>query len=107
MMAARQSSDARCRQRQAMAALTELGMSFRGSLRCYPSTERRTERFLATPTTVASTPARSRSWRRWQEMAKGPHLRLVWLSENVDEVREVLVELWVGWCWLWCSGELT
>ena len=35
------------------------------------------------------------------------HLGLVWLSENVDEVRDVLVELWVGWRWLWCSGELT
>ena len=34
------------------------------------------------------------------------YLGLVWLSEDVDEVREVLVELWVGWCWLWCSGEL-
>ena len=34
------------------------------------------------------------------------HLGLVWLSEDVDEVREVLVELWVGWHWLWCSGEL-
>ena len=40
------------------------------------------------------------------EMAKGPHLRLVWLSENVDEVRGVLAELWAGSCWLWCSGEL-
>ena len=27
------------------------------------------------------------------ELAKGPHLRLVWLRENVDEVRGVLVEL--------------
>ena len=34
------------------------------------------------------------------------HLGLGWLSENVDKVREVLAELWVGWCWLWCSGEL-
>ena len=34
------------------------------------------------------------------------YLGLVWLSEDVDEVREVLVELWVGWHWLWCSGEL-
>ena len=40
------------------------------------------------------------------EMAKGPHLRLVWLSENIDEVRGVLAELWAGYCWLWCSGEL-
>ena len=34
------------------------------------------------------------------------HLGLGWLSENVNEVREVLVELWVGWCCLWCHGEL-
>jgi len=27
------------------------------------------------------------------ELAKGPHLRLVWLRENVDEVCGVLVEL--------------
>ena len=32
-------------------------------------------RFLATPTTAASTLVRSRSWWRWREMAKGPHLR--------------------------------
>ena len=35
------------------------------------------------------------------------HVGLGWLSENVDKVREVLAELWVGRCWLWCSGELT
>ena len=40
------------------------------------------------------------------EMAKGPHLRLVWLSENINEVHGVLAELWAGYCWLWCSGEL-
>ena len=34
------------------------------------------------------------------------HVGLGWLSENVDKVREVLAELWVGRCWLWCSGEL-
>ena len=34
------------------------------------------------------------------------HLGLGWLSENVNEVREVLAELWVGWCWLWCSSKL-
>ena len=39
------------------------------------------------------------------EMAKGPHLRLVWLREKVDEVRGVLVELCSGYCWLWCSGK--
>ena len=61
---------------------------------------------LATPTTATSALARSRSWRRWRETAKGPHLRFVWLSENVDEVRGVLAELWAGSCWLWCSGEL-
>ena len=35
------------------------------------------------------------------------HLGLGWLSENIAEVCEVLVELWLEWCWLWCSGELT
>ena len=40
------------------------------------------------------------------ELAKGPHLKLVWLRENVDEVHGVLAELWVGYCWLWCSGKL-
>ena len=39
------------------------------------------------------------------EMAKGPHLRLVWLREKVDEVRGVLAELCSGYCWLWCSGK--
>ena len=34
------------------------------------------------------------------------HLGLGWLSENVTEVREVLAGLWLGRCWLWCSGEL-
>jgi len=41
------------------------------------------------------------------EMAKGPHLRLVWLREKVDEVRGVLTELCSGYCWLWCSGKPT
>ena len=40
------------------------------------------------------------------ELAKGPHLRLVWLRENVDEVRGVLAELCESYCRLWCSGEL-
>ena len=31
-------------------------------------------------------------------MAKGPHLRLIWLSEGDDEVRGVLAELWVDAC---------
>ena len=31
------------------------------------------------------------------EMAKGPHLRLVWLSENINEVHGVLAELWAGY----------
>ena len=39
------------------------------------------------------------------EMAKGPHLRLVWLSEGDDEVRGVLAELWAEACWLWYRGE--
>ena len=39
------------------------------------------------------------------EMAKGPHLRLVWLREKVNEVRGVLAELCSGYCWLWCSGK--
>ena len=32
------------------------------------------------------------------EMAKGPYLRLVWLSEGDGEVRGVLAELWVEAC---------
>ena len=40
------------------------------------------------------------------ELAKGPHLKLVWLRENVDEVRGVLAELCESYCRLWCSGEL-
>ena len=48
--------------------------------------------------------------RRWNtgDVARGEaaHLWLGWLSENVAEVREVLVELWLEWCWLWCSSEL-
>ena len=32
------------------------------------------------------------------EMAKGPHLWLVWLSEKVDEVHGVLAELWAKSC---------
>ena len=39
------------------------------------------------------------------EMAKGPHLWLIWLSEGDDEVRGVLVELWAEACWLWYRGE--
>ena len=39
------------------------------------------------------------------EVAKGPHLRLVWLREKVNEVRGVLAELCSGYCWLWCSGK--
>ena len=39
------------------------------------------------------------------EMAKGPHLRLVWLREKVNEVRGVLAELCSGYCWLWCSSK--
>ena len=42
VMAARQSSDASYRRRQAMAGSTELGTSFRRSLPCYPSKEQRT-----------------------------------------------------------------
>ena len=34
------------------------------------------------------------------------HLGLGWLSENIAEVHEVLAELWLEWCWRWCSGEL-
>ena len=40
------------------------------------------------------------------EVGNVAHLGLGWLSKNIDEVREVLANLWVGWCWLWCSGEL-
>ena len=39
------------------------------------------------------------------EMAKGPHLRLVWLREKVYEVRGVQTELCSGYCRLWCSGK--
>ena len=42
-MAARQSSGVSCRRRQAMAGLTEHGMSYRRSPRCYPSKEKRRE----------------------------------------------------------------
>ena len=42
VMAARQSSGASYRRRQAMAGSTELCMSFRRSLPCYPSKEQRT-----------------------------------------------------------------
>ena len=42
VMAARQSSGASYRRRQAMAGSTELGTSFRRSLPCYPSKEQRT-----------------------------------------------------------------
>ena len=47
-------------------------------------------------------------WWNTGDVARGEaaHLWLGWLSENVAEVREVLVELWLEWCWLWCSGEL-
>ena len=41
------------------------------------------------------------------EMAKGPHLWLVWLSKKVDEVHGVLAELWVESCWLCYHGEPT
>ena len=33
------------------------------------------------------------------------HLKLEWLSEDVDEVHEAIAELWLGRWWLWCSGE--
>jgi len=33
------------------------------------------------------------------------HLGLVRLSEDIDEAREVLSELWAEWCWPWCCGE--
>ena len=39
-------------------------------------------------------------------MAKATYLELVWLSKNVSEAREVLAELWLEWCRLWCSSEL-
>ena len=64
VMAARQSSGASCRQRQATAGSTEHGMSYRRSPQCYPSKEKRRGGFLATPTAAASTLARARSWRR-------------------------------------------
>ena len=34
------------------------------------------------------------------------HLKLEWLSEDVDEVREAIAELWLGQWWLRCHGEL-
>ena len=33
------------------------------------------------------------------------YLVLVWFSESDDEVREVLAELWAGWCEARRSGE--
>ena len=39
------------------------------------------------------------------EMAKGPHLGLVGLSEGDDEVRGVLAELWAEACNLWYCNE--
>ena len=58
MMAARQSSGARCRRRQAHAASFELGMSSTRSLRSCPSRERRTRRSRWWVAAVSSAPAR-------------------------------------------------
>ena len=40
-------------------------------------------------------------------VSNAAHLWLGWLSESIAKVCEVLAELWLEWCWLWCSGELT
>ena len=40
------------------------------------------------------------------DSAKAAYLELGWLRENISEAHEVLAELWLEWCWLWCSGEL-
>ena len=106
VMAARQSSSARCRRRRALAATSELGMSSTTSLRSCPSRERRTRRSRWWVAAVSSAPARPRHGGGFKKMANGPHLWHVWLSESDDEVRGVLAELWAGSCWLWCSGEL-
>ena len=58
----------------------------------------RTRGSLANPTTAASNSGEVVHMAAAAEMAKGPHLRLVWLSENIDEVRGVLAELWAGSC---------
>ena len=29
------------------------------------------------------------------------------LNSEVDELKETMMELWLEWHWLWCSGELT
>ena len=99
VMAARPSSGARCRRRQAMAASTEHGMSYRGSLQCYPGKERRTREFPATPTTAASTPTRTRPWRRWREWTMRPYQ-----SSNGSAAR------WTrgrGLRWRWYGGDCT
>ena len=52
---------------------------------------------LANPTTAASNSGEVAHMAAAAEMAKGPHLRLVWLSENINEVHGVLAELWAGY----------
>ena len=44
--------------------------------------------------TVSAPPARCGHGDDVEKMAKGPHLRLVWLSDGDDEARGVLEELW-------------
>ena len=40
-------------------------------------------------------------------MAKGPYLRLVWLSEGDGKVHGVLAELWASWSEVRRDGERT
>ena len=63
------------------------------------------ERVCAVLATVSSNSGEVKVMATASEMAKGPHLRLVWLREKVKEVRGVLAELCSGYCWLWCSGK--
>ena len=40
-----------------------------------------------------------------RRIGNAAHLELLWHSEDVDEDREVLAELWAGWCEARRSGE--
>ena len=73
VMAARQHSSARHRQQQAMTNLTELGMSYRGSLRCYPSKNRGTRSLGGSWPRRAPTPARLHHGGRWRKRPMCPY----------------------------------
>ena len=42
---------------------------------------------------VSANSSEAQSWRAVVEMAGGPHLRFVWLREDVDEIHGMLAEL--------------